>query len=386
MLPGTPVAFSAQLADTNFFPMSGSVSLEATGGAIAGSVLTAPPTGGVVTVTARSGGVSSQLDVLVLDEPETLSIQQDGSAVTNLSVTPGQTIGFTAAATYRHRPLEISASDLVWTVEGDVGTVDESGLFTAASTPGTGTVTATRGSVSARVSVTVTADDPFADTQGHWASPYLTSLYYQGVLTGVEVNGQLFAYPDKGVTRAEFSVLLARYMSLDTADYALAALPFTDLGSTEDWAGDAIRAMYVLGIVNGTDPTHFSPQSPLTRAQTVTMLGRMLGMQEENDGGVPELPDVPLFPLDPNAPGAPDAPTQDPVSPDAPDQPGEPAPSGTSAADLSQFSDESAIPAYAYSHFQTLVGLGAVSGTDGRLDPEAAMTRAAVCKVLDTLP
>lgn len=386
VLAGHTVAFSAQLADTNFFPMSGSVSLEATGGAIAGSVLTAPPTGGVVTVTARSGGVSSQLDVLVLDEPETLSIQQDGSAVTNLSVTPGQTIGFTAAATYRHRPLEISASDLVWTVEGDVGTVDESGLFTAASTPGTGTVTATRGSVSARVSVTVTADDPFADTQDHWASPYLTSLYYQGVLTGVEVNGQLFAYPDKGVTRAEFSVLLARYMGLDTADYALAALPFTDLGSTEDWAGDAIRAMYVLGIVNGTDPTHFSPQSPLTRAQTVTMLGRMLGMQEENDGGVPELPDVPLFPLDPNAPGAPDAPAQDPVSPDAPDQPGEPAPSGTSAADLSQFSDESAIPAYAYPHFQTLVGLGAVSGTDGRLDPEAAMTRAAVCKVLDTLP
>ena len=234
--------------------------------------------------------------------------------------------------------------------------------------------------------MTVTADDPFADTQDHWASPYLTSLYYQGVLTGVEVNGQLFAYPDKGVTRAEFSVLLARYMGLDTADYALAALPFTDLGSTEDWAGDAIRAMYVLGIVNGTDPTHFSPQSPLTRAQTVTMLGRMLGMQEENDGGVPELPDVPLFPLDPNAPGAPDAPAQDPVSPDAPDQPGEPAPSGTSAADLSQFSDESAIPAYAYPHFQTLVGLGAVSGTDGRLDPEAAMTRAAVCKVLDTLP
>lgn len=386
VLAGHTVAFSAQLADTNFFPMSGSVSLEASGGDMVGNTLTAPPTGGVVTVTARSGGVSSQLDVLVLDEPETLSIQQDGAAAANLSVTPGQTVAFSAAATYRHRPLEISASDLVWTVEGDVGTVDENGLFTAALTPGTGTVTATRGSVSARVTVTVTAEDPFVDTQGHWASPYLTSLYYQGVLTGVEVNGQLFAYPDNGVTRAEFSVLLARYMGLNPEDYALAALPFTDLGSTEDWAGDAIRAMYVLGIVNGTDPTHFSPQSPLTRAQTVTMLGRMLGVQEENEGGVPELPDVPLFPLDPNAPGAPDAPAQDPLPPDAPDQPGEPVPSDTPAADLSQFADESAIPDYAYPHFQTLVGLGAVSGTAGRLDPEAAMTRAAVCKVLDTLP
>ena len=94
------------------------------------------------------------------------------------------------------------------------------------------------------------------------------------------------------------------------------------------------------------------------------MLGRMLGVQEENEGGVPELPDVPLFPLDPNAPGAPDAPAQDPLPPDAPDQPGESAPSDTPAADLSQFADESAIPDYAYAHFQTLVGLGAV--TTGR--------------------
>lgn len=384
VLAGHTVAFSAQLADTNFFPMSGSVSLESSGGEMTGGVLTAPPTGGVVTVTARSGAVSSQLDVLVLDEPETLSLQQDGSAVAALSVTPGQTAQLSPAATYRHRALEISASDLVWTVEGDVGTVDENGLFTAALTPGTGTITASRGSVSASVAVTVTAEDPFADTQGHWASPYLTRLYYQGVLTGVEVNGQLFAYPDNGVTRAEFSVLLARYMGLNTEDYALAALPFTDLGSTEAWAGDAIRAMYVLGIVNGTDPTHFSPQSPLTRAQTVTMLGRMLGVQAENEGGVPELPDVPLFPLDPSSPGAPDAPAQEPLPPDTAEQPGGTA--AAPAADLSQFSDESAIPDYAYPHFQTLVGLGAVGGTDGRLEPEAAMTRAAVCKVLATLP
>lgn len=385
VLAGRTVSFTAQLADTNYFPMDGAVTFEASAGEMNGSVLTAPLTGGVVTVTARYGAVSAQLNVLVLDEPATLSIQRGGSAITSLSVTPGQVVSLTADARYGHRPLEIGPSDLVWSADPAVGTIDENGVFTAALSPGTGTITASRGNVSASVSVTITAENPFVDTAGHWAASFLTNLYYRGVLTGVEVDGQLYAYPDKGVTRAEFSVLLARYMGLDVTDYALASLPFTDLGSTEAWAGDAIRAMYVLGIVNGTDPTHFSPQSPLTRAQTVTMLGRMLAVHEENEeneGGVPELPDVPLFPLDPNASYAPDAPAQpEPVPPEEPAVSESPA-----AADLTSFPDEGTVPPYAYPHFQTLVGMGVVGGIDGKLEPEAPMSRASVCKVLATLP
>ena len=384
VLAGHTVQFTAQLADTNYFPMDGSITFEASAGEMSGNVLTAPPAAGVVTVTARSGALSAQLDVLVLDEPETLSIQRGGADISSLSVSPGQEVSLAASARYRHRTLRVEPADLVWTVDPAVGVIDENGVFTAALSPGTGTITAARGNVSACVSVTITADNPFVDTAGHWASSFLTNLYYRGVLTGVEVDGQLYAYPDKGVTRAEFSVLLARYMGLNAADYALAALPFTDLGSTEAWAGDAIRAMYVLGIVNGTDPTHFSPQSPLTRAQTVTMLGRMLAVHEENadsEGEVPELPDVPLFPLDPNAPYAPDAPAQtEPVPPE------EPVPAGSPAADLTPFPDEGTVPPYAYPHFQTLVGMGVVGGIDGKLEPEAQMTRASVCKVLATLP
>lgn len=86
-------------------------------------------------------------------------------------------------------------------------------------------------------------------------------LYQQKVLTGEAAgDGKLYAYPERGLTRAEFSVLLARYLNIDTAAYAGKDTPFTDLEGVESWAGGAIRAMYDKGIVNGVDESHFAPR------------------------------------------------------------------------------------------------------------------------------
>ncbi len=400
VLAGHTVALSANLADTNYFPMGGPVQLEASAGEIAGSTFTAPQTGGMVTITAWSGNLSAQREVLVVDAPDRLSLQRGGSAVTTLTVAPGETVSLSAAASYNHMPLEIFPTDLTWTVDPAVGTIDANGVFSAALTEGTGVLTASRGSISASLTVTIVADSPFVDTEGHWAAPYISGLYHRGILTGVTVDGQLYAYPDNAVTRAEFSVLLARYMGLNPADYASVETPFTDLEPVESWAGSAIRAMYAMGIVNGIDPTSFGPQGTLTRAQAVTMLGRMLALQNPE----PEAPDLPEGeePAEPSEPPVPDASPDLPAEPDAPDaSPDLPAEPGTpdgslppepdtepvnTAFDLSQFEDADKILPYAYEHFQTLVGLGAVDGVNGRLDPDGVMTRAAVCKALATLP
>ena len=236
--------------------------------------------------------------------------------------------------------------------------------------------------------MTIAADSPFVDTEGHWAAPYLSGLYHRGILTGVTVDGQLYAYPDSAVTRAEFSVLLARYMGLNPADYASVETPFTDLEPVESWAGGAIRAMYSLGIVNGIDPASFGPQGTLTRAQAVTMLGRLLALKDqENEPPAPSLPEeapteLPEEPTDPTVSDSPDLPAE-PVN--QPEEPVMPEP-GSAAVDLSQFEDAGKVLPYAYEHFQTLVGLGVIGGINGRLDPDGVMTRAAVCKVLATLP
>ena len=53
---------------------------------------------------------------------------------------------------------------------------------------------------------------------------------------------------------------------------------------------------------------------------------------------------------------------------------------------LSQFPDAADVPDYALAHFAALVELGVINGVDGRLEPNGAMTRGAVCKVLATMP
>ena len=143
-------------------------------------------------------------------------------------------------------------------------------------------------------------------------------------------------------------MLLGRFIRLDPDDYAGVETPFPDLGPVDSWAGNAIRAMYSMGIVNGTESngqTVFDPQGTLTRSQATAMLGRLLALDEAED-------------------------------------PEEPLP----RADLSQFTDAAEIQPYALEHLQLLVGMGAIDGVgDGRLDPNGTMTRAVICKALAVL-
>lgn len=393
VMTGHTVELAANLTDTNYFPMRGSVQLDASGGTVAGTTFTAPEESGPVTITASASGFSARREVLVVDGPDQLSIQRGGSAITSLTLTPGATAELGVSASYNHLPLEIFSTEVEWSVDPELGSIDENGVLTVGLNEGKGTITASRGGVTAKVALTVEADLPFVDLEGHWGAQYIANLFYRGIFAGVTVDGELYAYPDNGVTRAEFSVLLARYLELDTSEYANVQIPFTDLTGVESWAGGAIRAMYALGIVNGVDATHFAPQGGITRAQAVTMLGRALAIAEGSGSGTevpdpsgepnePELPDESTAPDVPDGTGAPDA-SDVPDVPLDPVDPNQPEEQGT---DLSQFTDVDQVPPYAYEHFQTLVGLGAVEGTDGQLRPDEAMTRAAVCKMLASLP
>ena len=362
VLAGHPVELNAVLSDSHYYPMSGDIQMVPSGGEIQGNTLHTPQTGGLVTVNAFSGSLTAQTDILVLDEPGGVAITRSGSNISSLTVTPGETVQLGLAGSYNHRNIEIFPTDYTWQLDPSLGTIDENGLLTAALSDGKGTITAVRGNSTVSIPLTVDGKSPFVDTEGHWAEKYLTDLYYQGILAGVTTDGQLYAYPDKGVTRAEFSVLLGRFIGLHPDDYASVETPFPDLGPVESWAGNAIRAMYTMGIVNGAEingKVVFDPQGTLTRAQAVAMLGRLLASEE--DEGVPP-------PLD-----------WDEAEP-LPDSPEEPV-----TADLSQFKDADRIPSYALEHFQLLVGMGAIDGSDGLLDPNGTMTRAVICKALSVL-
>lgn len=59
-------------------------------------------------------------------------------------------------------------------------------------------------------------------------------------------------------------------------------LGFTDVSRT-DWFYDAVAFVVENGYFNGTSATTFSPDSPMTRAMFVTVLGRLAGVDVDNN-------------------------------------------------------------------------------------------------------
>ena len=156
VLPNAQVKLSATALDTNYIPMSSQdVTLRTDRGTIDGNILTAPESG-TVTVTARAGGARTELEIEVVTQPDSISVQQNGKAVSAITLSAGETATLTASAMYRHLPVLGDNKGFTWTVQGNVGTI-ENGVFTASGSIGSGSVTASLGRISVTVPVTVTA-------------------------------------------------------------------------------------------------------------------------------------------------------------------------------------------------------------------------------------
>lgn len=155
VLAGSKVNISAAAVDTNFIPMDRSYSLEASAGTMDGNVLTTPSRGGEITVTAESGGKRGTTTVYAIDEPDAVAIRNSSNTIiTTMTAAPGSQTQLTATAAYQHLSLHADAEAFTWRVNGDIGTISETGVFTA-STPGKGSITVSAGGQSATVEVTV---------------------------------------------------------------------------------------------------------------------------------------------------------------------------------------------------------------------------------------
>lgn len=156
VLPGAQVKLTAAALDTNYIPMTNSnVSLRADKGTINGNVLTAPASG-TVTVYASVGGASAQTKIDVITQPDSIAVQQGGKAVKSITLSAGEKAELSASAMYRHLPVLGDNKGFVWSVQGSVGTI-ENGVFTASGSIGSGSVTASLGTMSVTIPVTVTA-------------------------------------------------------------------------------------------------------------------------------------------------------------------------------------------------------------------------------------
>ncbi|ANE46693.1 hypothetical protein SY83_10885 [Paenibacillus swuensis] len=122
----------------------------------------------------------------------------------------------------------------------------------------------------------------FRDTQNHWAQESIEKLYSLDILTE---KTEIYA-PNIAMNRYDFTVAVMK--AADTRVLAKGKeqasvsgnLLFRDL-SVKDANYKYMLSASSKGIVSGVTPNLFSPNSPLTRAQAVSILIRALGLETQ---------------------------------------------------------------------------------------------------------
>ncbi len=113
-------------------------------------------------------------------------------------------------------------------------------------------------------------DSSFPDVADDaWYNKYIAYLEDKNVLSGYE-DGTF--RPTNTITRGEISAVIARAQRYEVLPYSGMFADVTDY----DWAKDYIETLAVKNIVTGYEDGTFGPYSPLTRAEAVAIINRVL--------------------------------------------------------------------------------------------------------------
>jgi len=121
--------------------------------------------------------------------------------------------------------------------------------------------------------------------RGHWGEGEIRkafALEYMDEWT----NG--ITSPDSGVTRGEFSKIMALVLKLDTNEYAEHQMTFRDVTENNKYY-EYIRALNAVGVVSGDSKTKFMPNRIVTRAEAITMIINAIGFENKSPEAFPNL-------------------------------------------------------------------------------------------------
>lgn len=304
-------------------------------GTIENGIYTAGNRAGTDTIRIQSedGILEGTGQIHVVNTLTSLTVTQKGSsqALTSLTVDPGEQIQLSVSGSYWGRTALRGWEAVTCTVSGNIGSVDEKGLFTASSTPTSGTITISAGGKSQTITVapTYVHNDVTPD---HWAYTAVEYCYAHNIVTGISPTefGR-----DNQIRRGDFMLMLYNALGKPATTHKA---NFTDVAES-DYYYTALSWAQGAGLATGTGDGAYSPTAPITREQAFTILRQALPLMGKN------CPDGDLSILD-------------------------------------QFSDRDQIADYAKVHTATLVSQGLVSGKGDGIDPQGNLTRAEMAAIL----
>jgi hypothetical protein len=168
-----------------------------------------------------------------------------------------------------------------------------------------------------------------SDITGHWAEETLADWADAGRFTG---DGNGVYRPNDSITRAEFMALVNRMKGYTEGSADIAK--YTDVEQGK-WYYDTVSAALNAGYINGTGDATVSPEKPITRQEAMTIIARVAGVSD----------------------------------------------SDTSV--LSAAADGNAVAGWAQPAVAAAINEGLVSGSDGKINPTANITRAESVVLMD---
>ncbi len=122
-----------------------------------------------------------------------------------------------------------------------------------------------------------TYNDTYGDVQSSdWFADYIQTALDMGIISPDD-NFR----PNDGITREEAAKIIAIMLKLKSENVA----DFADFDTISDWATEFVNAVYEAGIFKGDENGNFNAKGTLTRAETATVIYRLLNENVIEDGG-----------------------------------------------------------------------------------------------------
>lgn len=250
-------------------------------------------TGTVYVNVVTENGIIYSEQYASYETPDDIKLYDSGTwkEITELYCPDGEySVDLAAAPSVNGIELNTQDNAYEWSVVGDIGTIDRNGVFTLSQNGGkAGKIVVKIGNLKKEFNVfrsdySNETETGFADINGHWAQSTIVIMAEEGILNGYKENGRMYFKPDNYMNRAEFAKMICAFSGIDSADYADTQLVFGDSGDIPLWARDYVKAMYEMGIIKGRANDNgtytFAPFDNISRAEAMTILGRII---EDNE-------------------------------------------------------------------------------------------------------
>lgn len=116
----------------------------------------------------------------------------------------------------------------------------------------------------------------YLDPIPYWARGYVIATTRANIFMGYPTG--VFK-PNNYITREEMIAVLTRAFNITLKDESL-ELPFKDKDDIGEWAVKYVKAGYESGVIVGYPDNTYRPKNPITRAETFTIICKLLGLHE----------------------------------------------------------------------------------------------------------